>query len=71
VDLRLRKDFPNFGGTRLGITGDLFNVFNWQNLGGFDDVLIRGDGTENPTFGNAREVISDPRRFQLGFQYDF
>jgi len=71
VDLRLRKDFPNFAGTRLGITGDLFNVFNWHNLGGFDDVLIRGDGTTNPTFGNAREVISDPRRFQLGFQYDF
>jgi hypothetical protein len=71
VDLRLRKDFPNFGGTRLGITGDLFNVFNWQNLGGFDDVLIRGDGTENDHFGHANQVISDPRRFQLGFQYDF
>ena len=71
VDLRLRKDFPNFGGMRLGITGDLFNVFNWQNLGGFDDVFIRGDGTENPTFGNAREVISDPRRFQVGIQFDF
>jgi outer membrane receptor protein involved in Fe transport len=71
VDLRLRKDFPNFGGTRLGITADLFNVFNWQNLGSFDDTFIRGDGTQNPTFGEAREVISDPRRFQLGFQYDF
>jgi outer membrane receptor protein involved in Fe transport len=71
VDVRLRKDFPNFAGTRLGITGDLFNVFNWQNLGSFDDVFIRSDGTQNPSFGNAREVVSDPRRFQLGFQYDF
>lgn len=74
VDLRLRKDFPNFGGTRFGITADLFNVFNWQNLGNFDDTFIRttpGGPELNPTFGEAREVVSDPRRFQLGFQYDF
>jgi hypothetical protein len=71
VDLRLRKDFPNFGGTRLGITGDLFNVFDTQNLGCFNDTFIQGNGAENPTFGTAGCVISDPRRFQLGFQYDF
>jgi hypothetical protein len=71
VDLRLRKDFPSFGGTRLAVTADLFNVFNADNLGDFDDVFLRADGTENPTFGNARQVVGDPRRFQLGFQYDF
>jgi TonB dependent receptor len=71
VDLRLRKDFPNFGGTRLGVTGDLFNVFNTQNLGCFNDTFIQGGGAENPDFGTAGCVISDPRRFQLGFQYDF
>lgn len=71
IDLRVRKDFPNFGGTRLGITADLFNVFNWQNLGNFDDTFLSTDGTRNPAFGEAREVIADPRRFQLGFQYDF
>ncbi|MEA2713556.1 MAG: hypothetical protein QOK27_1517 [Gemmatimonadales bacterium] len=71
VDLRLRKDFPNFGGTRLGVTGDLFNAFNTQNLGCFGDTFIRGDGTPDPGFGKATCTISDPRRFQLGFQYDF
>jgi hypothetical protein len=32
VELRLRKGFPDFFGTRLGVTADLFNVFNYQNL---------------------------------------
>lgn len=66
LDLRLRKDFPNFRGTRLGVTADLFNVFNKQNLGDF----VR-DNRDDPNFGNARTTISDPRRFQIGFEYDF
>ena len=71
LDLRLRKDFPSVGGTRLGVTGDLFNVFNSDNLGCFQDTFVQSDGVENPNFGNATCVVGDPRRFQLGFQYDF
>jgi hypothetical protein len=66
VDLRLRKDFPAFRGTRLGVTVDLFNAFNNQNLGGFN--------TFNPNdsnFGLASSTISDPRRVQFGAEYDF
>jgi hypothetical protein len=71
LDLRLRKDFPNFGGTHLGITGDLFNVFDTQNLGCFDETAFEGNGSPHATFGQGTCLISDPRRFQLGFQYDF
>jgi hypothetical protein len=71
VDLRMRKDFPSFGGTRLGVTADLFNIFNTDNLGNFNDEAVSPGGVPNPDFGNAREVVSDPRRFQLGVQYDF
>jgi hypothetical protein len=71
LDVRLRKDFPNFAGTRLGITADLFNVFNTQNLGSFDETLILSDGSTNNKFGSASTTVSDPRRFQIGFQYDF
>ena len=71
VDLRLRKDFPNFGGTHLGVTADLFNLFNTQNLGCFDETTFQGDGTPNANFGHGGCTISDPRRFQLGFQFDF
>jgi hypothetical protein len=74
VDVRLRKDFPAFGGTNLGVTGDLFNVFNNDNLGCFDTVAFNAGPTgpvPNPTFGRPGCTIGDARRFQLGFQYDF
>ncbi|MBA3658241.1 MAG: TonB-dependent receptor [Gemmatimonadales bacterium] len=71
IDLRVRKDLPDFGGTRLGITGDLFNALNTQNLGCFQETFRNGDGSPNPNFAHATCVTSDPRRFQLGFQYDF
>ena len=66
VDVRLRKDFPPFGGTTLGVTVDLFNLFNYQNLGCFN--------TFNPTdakFGQAGCLIADPRRLQIGAEYGF
>jgi hypothetical protein len=65
VDLRLRKEFVNVGGARVGVTADLFNAFNFQNLGCFN--------TSNPNdvnFGNAGCVIADPRRLQLGLEYN-
>jgi hypothetical protein len=75
LDLRLRKDFPSFGGTRLAVTGDVFNVLNADNLGCFEEtVTFVGPGgapDPNENFGNATCVVGDPRRFQLGFQYDF
>ena len=64
IDLRLRKAFPSFGRNTVALTADLFNVYNWQNLGCFN--------TGNPTdlnFGQAGCVISDPRRFQIGAEY--
>jgi hypothetical protein len=66
VDIRLRKDFPNFSGTTLSVTVDLLNVFNFQNLGGFN--------TFNPAdvnFGKASSTTSDARRLQIGAEYKF
>jgi hypothetical protein len=65
VDMRLRKDFPGFGGTKLGVTADVFNVFNSDNLGCLVESLSQDD------FGNATCIVADPRRLQLGVQYDF
>ena len=66
LDLRLRKDFPSFGGTTVAVTADLFNVFNWQNLGSFDTFSPSG-----ANFGKASGVISDPRHLQIGAEYRF
>lgn len=65
VDVRLRKDFPNVSGTQLGVTLDMFNLFNYQNFGCYDT------GFGSPTLGKANCVVSDPRRAQLGVAYSF
>jgi hypothetical protein len=67
VNLRLRKDFLNFGTAKaLGLTLDLFNAFNRNNLGCYDT----GSRTST-SFGNANCVVTDARRIQIGAQYDF
>jgi hypothetical protein len=75
VDVRLRKDFPNFAGNRLGVTVDVFNLFNWDNFGCFNQTArIRNQQNvvvPNPDFGKPGCVISDPRRLQVGLAYDF
>jgi hypothetical protein len=74
VDLRLRKDFPSIGGSRVGVTADLFNAFNFDNFGEFETLYLQnvsGELVVNPNYGNPRGVISDGRRFQLGVVYDF
>jgi hypothetical protein len=65
LDLRFRKDFARFGGSRMGVTVDLFNIFNWQNLGCFNT------NPQDTNFGKAGCVISDPRRLQIGAEFDF
>ncbi len=68
VDVRLRKDFPRFGRTQtaLGLTLDVFNLFNRDNLGGYSV----GNRTDK-NFGQATNVASDARRFQLGAELNW
>jgi hypothetical protein len=68
VDMRLRKDFPRFGSmaTAVGITLDVFNALNHDNLGCYN--------TGNPkdvNFGKAGCTVSDARRYQLGAELNF
>ena len=65
IDFRFRKDFPQISGTRLGVTLDVFNVTNAQNLGCFDV------GFNSPNFSKATCTVSDPRRAQIGAEYNF
>lgn len=68
VDLRLRKDFPNFGRTTtaFGITVDVFNALNHDNLG----CYATGNRTDT-NFGQPTCTTSDARRWQLGAELDF
>ncbi|MGQ0816163.1 MAG: hypothetical protein ACT4O1_17170, partial [Gemmatimonadota bacterium] len=65
VDLRLRKEFVSMRGQKVGVTADVFNVFNHDNLGCFN--LGRRD---DANFGKAGCVVSDARRLQIGIEYN-
>jgi hypothetical protein len=76
VDLRLRKNFLSVRGNNIGVTASVFNVLNNQNLGCYDGFFggpgsTVGSINANSNFGNAGCVVTDPRRFQFGMQYDF
>lgn len=76
VDLRLTKNFVNFNGKTAAVTGSVFNAFNTQNLGCWDETFANpGSGpgvtVPNPHWGKAGCTISDPRRFQIGLQTNF
>ena len=58
VDLRLSKDFPSISGRTMGVTVDLFNVFNFNNFS------YGGGPTPNG-------LLSDPRRLQIGAAFHF
>jgi hypothetical protein len=65
VDLRLRKDFVRVGGNRLGVSAELFNAFNFDNLGCYSTF-----NREDENFGRAGCTISDPQRLQVGLEYN-
>ena len=71
VDMRLRKDLLGLSQQyRIAVTADLFNAFNFTNLGCWEGYKPPLPAT-NANFGNANCVSSDARRFQAGLAVDF
>lgn len=68
VDLRLDKSVLLPGRNRVGVVAELFNVFNYETFGGFQN-FIPPEG--NPDLGKPSFTVGNPRRFQLGVTYDF
>ena len=69
VDIRLRKDFPEIHGTTFGITADVFNVFNYMNFTNYPFTVPTAGRTWS--VGQPSDLISDPRRVQIGVEYTF
>jgi hypothetical protein len=65
VDLRVRKEFVNYRGARMGVSAELFNAFNHNNYG----CYVTGN-REAPNFGRGTCTISDPQRLQIGLELD-
>lgn len=71
VSIRFRKDLPQFGRGNLGITADIFNLFNYDNFGCFNTPPNQANGDPDPNLGTPNCVVSDARRLQIGAEYDF
>jgi len=76
LDMRLRKDFPRFGRsmTAIGVTFDVFNATNHNNIGCYGDFLgggAPGVTGADPKAGLANCSVSDARRYQLGAEMNF
>ena len=69
VDLKLRKDFPEFGGGSFGVTVDAFNVFNYMNYTSYQFIMNPSQRTW--AVGQPTDLVSDPRRVQIGVEYNF
>ncbi|MFL5381583.1 MAG: TonB-dependent receptor domain-containing protein [Longimicrobiaceae bacterium] len=68
VDLRLERNFGLPRGQRFGVVGEVFNLFNFDNFGCFND-FIPPEG--NPNVGKPNCTVGNPRRFQLGITAGF
>lgn len=65
VDLRVRKEFVNFRGTKMGVSAELFNAFNYNNYGCYSTF-----NRTSRDFGEASCTISDPQRLQIGLEFN-
>ncbi|MBM3814661.1 MAG: TonB-dependent receptor [Acidimicrobiia bacterium] len=71
-DFRVSKVFRYRDQTRLNVFGEVFNTFNFANLGGFAYNLLDPGGFGKPTT-RAGQVFGSggPRAFQLGARLSF
>ncbi len=68
VDFRLQKDFRIHENWTIGVTGEVFNAFNWTTYGCLNN-FIPPEG--NPTLGQANCTTNLPRRYQVGARVSF
>jgi hypothetical protein len=71
VDMRLRKDFPEIHGTSIGVTVDVFNVLNSMNFTNYPFAIPTPNPNHTFLVGQPTDVLSDPRRVQIGVEYNF
>ena len=64
VDLRITKELALFGGAKLSLIGEVFNLFNRANYTNYVTTV------NTPTFGQPR-AAQVPRQGQLAFHVTF
>lgn len=71
VDVRLAKEFAIYGKQRLSIFAEAFNIFDFENFGGYDGYIPPSAEPPNPNFGQPSVLIGPPRSLQVGLAYGF
>ena len=76
VDLRLARPIDLWNGTRMELTLDAINVFNFRNYSGYNQTLnLDGNNPAlrrpNPLFGTPTAQFVPTQSFQLGLRYVF
>jgi Carboxypeptidase regulatory-like domain/TonB dependent receptor len=65
ADFSLFKKFPVREGMNLEFRGEIFNLFNIQNLG------VPDSGVGDPAEGRVSSTVTNPRQIQLAFKLAF
>ncbi len=71
VDLRLAQDLKLSGQHRMTWFIEAFNLFNSENLGGYDGFIPPEGENPNPNFGQPSRLVGPTRSFQVGLTYGF
>lgn len=71
LDLRLTKRFEFVPGQELELIGEVFNVLNHDNFGGYDGFIPPEGPQNNLNYGKPNSLGGPPRSFQVGLRYRF
>jgi hypothetical protein len=71
VDVRLAKDFTFLDRHNARFFVEMFNIFNWENVGDYDGFIPPEADPPNMNFGQPRKIIGPTRSLQLGLSYVF
>src|SRR6185436_717195 len=72
IDLRLTKELQMAPKHRFSAFVEVFNLFNWDNVGGYDGFIPpAADMKPNPKFGQPSSIVGPTRSFQVGLTYGF
>jgi hypothetical protein len=70
VDVRLAHPLYSKGGTKVSLSAEVFNLFNWNNVLSYGSIRYNASGVEVPSFGVPASSYA-ARQGQFGMRLDW
>jgi hypothetical protein len=70
IDLRIARPLVTAGSTKISLSAEVFNLFNWKNNLGYNTQLATTTGTPIPEFGRPNAAFAG-RQAQVGMKLDW